>query len=225
MNIHPSHQLSTANRIICPIRGHSKCGPQTREQFSGHDEIRSLCQNEYQSHHWSCYLVQLTFCFHSKTFSMKAAECWYTWCHGLLTASQISTLNSTDLRKPRWPVWQVRPSKFWHLLLSPAPCVTALKLIFSAPATLTCLSFSPSLSLQPPYPTMPTLARNTQWWVSFRKSFCHHHHPHLSPRATSIVCYASHLLHWSHCFRIIYMLLPTKMLTPWRQDLYLTHLC
>lgn len=164
------------------------------------------------------------FFFHSETFSMKEAECWYTCCHGLLTTSQISTLNSTDLRKPRWPVWQVRPSKFWHLLLSPAPCVTTLRLIFSAPATLTCLSFSPSLSLQPPSPTMPTLARNTQWWVSFRKSFYHHHHPHLSPRATSIVCYASHLLHWSHCFRIIYMLLPTKMLTPWRQDLYLTHL-
>ena len=51
----------------------------------------------------------------------------------------------------------------------------------------------------PPQPRPQLQGKNTQWF-SFRKSFYHNHHPHLTPHATSTVCYISHLLDWNHLF-------------------------
>ena len=47
--------------------------PQKNEQFSGHDEVRSSCQNGNQLYHYACYLVQLTF------FLIASHSLWKKW--------------------------------------------------------------------------------------------------------------------------------------------------
>ena len=159
----------------------------------------------------------------SNTLPVKEAECWYTFCLKILTSLQISTLNGTDLRKSRGPGAYGRCSKFQYLLPFPAPCVTMLDLILSTLATLICLSFSASLNLHPPSPTCPQLWKKIYAVVFMPKVFLSR-----SSSPSYPTCHFHCMLHLSFarlitCF-IINTLLPTKMLTPWRQVLYLTHL-
>lgn len=52
LNTHHSNPSSPISRIICLKQSHLKTGSQKSDQVSGHDKIRSSCQNVNQLHHW-----------------------------------------------------------------------------------------------------------------------------------------------------------------------------
>lgn len=99
LDIHTHHpqkwqDLSKVKRL--------KVCPQINEQFPGRDKVRNSRLNGNQLYHYTCYLIQLTFFFNSKTFSVNTTRSGVLM-YILTQASYITTdhhVEQTDLKSP-----------------------------------------------------------------------------------------------------------------------------
>lgn len=195
---HPQkwHDLSKVKRL--------KVCPQINEEFPGRDKVRNSHLNANQLYHYTCYLIQLTFFFNSKTYSVNTPRSGVLM-YILTQASYITTdhhMEQTDLKSPGPQCDRLDSAG----LLSCSPtCHQAQPHLFCSSNTDLPLILLFSPSPDPPSLNTPMRARNTPWWVSSRKSFYHHHPPHLTPCSTSVMSYTPYLLYGSYCFIIIYL--------------------